>query len=30
VTEGDKIPRCPECGGEVFDTRHHEPGSKSA
>jgi ribosomal protein L37AE/L43A len=29
VTKGDKIPKCPNCGNDTFDTRYHEPGNKS-
>jgi ribosomal protein L37AE/L43A len=30
VKAGEKIPKCPHCGGETFDTREHEPGNKSS
>jgi ribosomal protein L37AE/L43A len=30
VKAGEKIPKCPHCGGEIFDTREHEPGNKSS
>jgi Zn finger protein HypA/HybF involved in hydrogenase expression len=30
VTEGDRIPDCPNCGNDTFDTRYHEPGNKSS
>jgi Zn finger protein HypA/HybF involved in hydrogenase expression len=29
VTKGHKIPKCPHCGNDIFDTRYHEPGRKS-
>jgi hypothetical protein len=29
VTKGKKIPICPHCGNDAFDTRYHEPGRKS-
>lgn len=29
VSKGDKIPKCPNCGNDSFDTRYHEPGNKS-
>jgi Zn finger protein HypA/HybF involved in hydrogenase expression len=29
VTQGKKIPKCPNCGNETFDTRENEPGNKS-
>jgi hypothetical protein len=28
VTGGDKIPKCPHCGNDTFDTREHEPETK--
>jgi hypothetical protein len=28
VTKGKKIPICPHCGNDAFDTRYHEPGRK--
>jgi Zn finger protein HypA/HybF involved in hydrogenase expression len=28
VTQGDRIPRCPNCGNDTFDTREHEPDTK--
>jgi ribosomal protein L37AE/L43A len=30
VTKGKKIPKCKHCGNATFDTRYHEPGSKSS
>jgi DNA-directed RNA polymerase subunit RPC12/RpoP len=30
VTKGHKIPDCPHCGHKTFDTRRHEPGSRSS
>ena len=30
VTKGDKIPKCPNCGNDTFDTRYHEPATKSS
>ncbi|MBX6368612.1 MAG: alpha helical protein [Rhodospirillales bacterium] len=30
VTKGHNIPRCPNCGNDTFDTRVHEPGSRSS
>jgi Zn finger protein HypA/HybF involved in hydrogenase expression len=30
VTQGETIPRCPNCGNDTFDTRYHEPGSKQS
>ena len=30
VTKGKKIPKCPECGGDTYDARYHEPGNKSS
>ena len=30
VTQGDTIPKCPNCGNDTFDTRYHEPGNKSS
>ena len=30
VTEGDRIPKCPNCGNDTFDTRENEPGNKSS
>jgi hypothetical protein len=30
VTKGKKIPKCPNCGYDTFDTRYHEPGNKSS
>ena len=30
VTTGDRIPKCPNCGNDEFDTRYHEPGNKSS
>ncbi len=30
VTRGHKIPRCPNCGNDTYDTREHEPGNKSS
>ena len=30
VTKGKKIPKCPNCGSDTFDTRYHEPGDKSS
>jgi predicted RNA-binding Zn-ribbon protein involved in translation (DUF1610 family) len=29
VTKGHTIPKCPNCGNDTYDTRYHEPGSKS-
>ncbi len=29
VTQGDKIPNCPNCGNNTFDTRKNEPGNIS-
>lgn len=29
VTKGDKIPTCPNCGNDTFDTRYHEPGNSN-
>jgi NAD-dependent SIR2 family protein deacetylase len=29
VSKGDKIPKCPHCGNGEFDTRYHEPNSRS-
>jgi hypothetical protein len=28
VTQGKKIPKCPNCGNDTFDTREHEPDTK--
>ncbi|MFZ0391654.1 MAG: alpha helical protein [Calditrichia bacterium] len=28
VTQGDKIPKCPNCGNDTFDTRLNEPSNK--
>jgi Zn finger protein HypA/HybF involved in hydrogenase expression len=28
VTQGDRIPKCPNCGNDTFDTREHEPDTK--
>jgi predicted RNA-binding Zn-ribbon protein involved in translation (DUF1610 family) len=28
VKEGDRIPKCPNCGNETYDTRTDEPGTK--
>jgi ribosomal protein L37AE/L43A len=30
VKAGEKIPKCPKCGNDSFDTRVHEPGNKSS
>lgn len=30
VTAGDKIPKCPNCGNDTFDTRYHEPANQSS
>jgi Zn finger protein HypA/HybF involved in hydrogenase expression len=30
VTRGKKIPRCPNCGNDEYDTRTGEPGRKSS
>lgn len=29
VKAGDKIPKCPHCGNDSFDTRRNEPGNRS-
>lgn len=29
VTKGHKIPKCPNCGNDTFDTRYHEPRNES-
>jgi ribosomal protein L37AE/L43A len=29
VKSGDKIPKCPHCGNNAYDTRVNEPGNKS-
>lgn len=29
VRKGERIPKCPHCGNDTFDTRRHEPGSRS-
>ncbi|GLQ53079.1 hypothetical protein GCM10010862_03370 [Devosia nitrariae] len=26
--KGHKIPKCPNCGNDTFDTRYHEPGNR--
>ena len=28
VNQGDKIPNCPNCGNDTYDTRTGEPGNK--
>jgi predicted RNA-binding Zn-ribbon protein involved in translation (DUF1610 family) len=28
VTSGHRIPTCPNCGNDTFDTRENEPGNK--
>jgi Zinc-ribbon containing domain len=28
VTQSDKIPKCPHCSNDTFDTREHEPDTK--
>lgn len=28
VTQGDKIPECPKCGNNAYETREHQPGTK--
>ena len=28
VTQGDPIPKCPNCGNDTYDTREHEPDTK--
>jgi predicted RNA-binding Zn-ribbon protein involved in translation (DUF1610 family) len=30
VAAGHTIPKCPNCGNDVFDTRENEPGNKSS
>ncbi|MXQ14788.1 zinc ribbon-containing protein [Microvirga makkahensis] len=30
VMKGRTIPKCPHCGNGTFDTRYHEPDSKSS
>jgi Zn finger protein HypA/HybF involved in hydrogenase expression len=30
VKSGDKIPKCPNCGSDTYDTRQNEPGNKSS
>jgi ribosomal protein L37AE/L43A len=30
VTKGHKIPKCPHCGNDTYDTRVHEPGNRSS
>lgn len=30
VKAGDKIPKCPNCGNDTYDTRLNEPGNKSS
>jgi predicted RNA-binding Zn-ribbon protein involved in translation (DUF1610 family) len=30
VSNGDKIPKCPNCGNDSFDERRDEPGNKSS
>lgn len=29
VRHNQRIPKCPNCGNAVFDTRRNEPGNKS-
>lgn len=29
VSNGDEIPRCPECGNDTYDERINEPGNQS-
>lgn len=28
VTQGDRIPKCPNCGNDTFDTLEHEPDTR--
>ncbi len=30
VTRRHRIPKCPNCGNDTYDTREHEPGKKSS
>lgn len=30
VSDGDRIPKCPNCGNDEFDERRNEPGNKSS
>ena len=30
VTQGDALPKCPNCGNNTFDKRYQEPGNKSS
>jgi len=30
VAKGQKIPKCPHCGSDVYDSRVHEPGNSSS
>jgi predicted RNA-binding Zn-ribbon protein involved in translation (DUF1610 family) len=29
VSDGDKVPKCPNCGNGTFEERRNEPGNKS-